>query len=306
MIIVVSLNVHFISATTCCPCTTQIFQCFREYSGGGGSEGIETGDFNNDSKLDLITANSTNDVSLFLGNGAGVFGSPTSYGIGGSLPRAIIVSDFNGDANLDFATSNDTSANITVRYGDGSGGFGLINLYTVKDNVNDPARPFRLTTGDFNHDGRIDIATSNQDGTVSIFDNLGSSFSKRQPNVLVSNGGSLYSIRSADFNGDGWDDLVATRYPLLDAQPVYALLNNHVLGWNISNPTGYGAFESVTSSITGDFDGDGIKDDLVIGAVFQGGEFDQSFHRECQWNSRLNSIAVFLWLLGRRLEGCRF
>lgn len=270
MIIAGSLNIHLVSAITC-PCTSQVFQSFTEYSGGAGSEGIETGDFNNDSKLDLITANSTNDVSLLLGNGAGAFGSPMFYGIGGSLPRAIIVSDFNADGNLDFATSNDTSANITVRYGDGNGGFGLINLYTVKDNVNDPARPFRLTTGDFNHDGRIDIATSNQNGTVSIFDNLGRSFAKRQPNVVMPTIGDLYSIRSADFNGDGWDDLVTTRYPLFDTQPVFIMLNDHLLGWNISRPAGYSAFESVTNSITGDFDGDGIKDDLVIGAVFQGG-----------------------------------
>lgn len=66
---------------------------------GGDFAGLAVGDFNRDGKLDFAVAD--NELQVFLGNGDGTFGVPTSYfeGIGTSSVAAV---DLNGDHKLDW------------------------------------------------------------------------------------------------------------------------------------------------------------------------------------------------------------
>ena len=46
-------------------------------------QSVVVGDFNNDTSLDLAVVNqSSNNVSILLGNGKGMFGTPTNFGVG--------------------------------------------------------------------------------------------------------------------------------------------------------------------------------------------------------------------------------
>ena len=68
---------------------------------------IIAADFNGDGKTDLaVTDGSAGTVIIYLGNGAGGFGSRASYSTNGSDPFGIVAGDFNGDGKIDLAVTN--------------------------------------------------------------------------------------------------------------------------------------------------------------------------------------------------------
>ena len=72
--------------------------------------GTSIGDFNNDAKPDLVTANTTsNNVSVLLGNGDGLFQSAINFPAG-VRPQVVAVGDFNGDAQPDLAVASGSSS----------------------------------------------------------------------------------------------------------------------------------------------------------------------------------------------------
>lgn len=121
---------------------------------------VAVGDFNGDGKLDLATANlGSNNVTVLLGNGMGGFAAATNSPFAaGTGPLPIAVGDFNGDQKLDFATANQGNNNVSVLLGNGMGGFAAA--------TNSPfavgSGPKTVAVGDFNGDGKLDLATANQ------------------------------------------------------------------------------------------------------------------------------------------------
>src|SRR2546421_135048 len=70
---------------------------------------VAVGDFNGDGKADLAVANDSSDtVSVRLGDGAGGFTAAPDVGVG-RQPYSVAVGDFNGDAKADLAVSNFSS-----------------------------------------------------------------------------------------------------------------------------------------------------------------------------------------------------
>jgi hypothetical protein len=139
------------------------------YSTGNGSYScaMAVGDFNNDSRLDIVVANSgTNNVGIFLSDGTGTFSSQITYSTGlDSQPYSVAVLDFDNDTVLDIAVANYGSNSMVVFFGDGNGTFTNQSIF----NTGYDSHPFALVVGDVNNDNVTDvIATNDGYGNIDI------------------------------------------------------------------------------------------------------------------------------------------
>jgi len=95
-----------------------IFGASTNYTTGATTtpDGIYTIDYNNDGKLDIVTANASgNSVCAFTGNGNGTFATAITFTLtGASAPRSVIAADFNGDTKPDLAIANSNSNNVSI------------------------------------------------------------------------------------------------------------------------------------------------------------------------------------------------
>ena len=190
-------------------------------------------DFNGDGKLDFITANqNSNNVSIRLGNGAGGFTSPAVPEIAtDGRPTSVLTADFDRDGKKDFAVrtvaggssqiilSPTATVQIKIDFGNGNGDF-IRRLVVLEGAFEDIGRTLIVFahTGDFDGDGNPDIAVSGPllvanrpqaTGTVTI--GLGDGTGHfRSPVSQVPFDYQVESVASADFNGDGKQDLLAT------------------------------------------------------------------------------------------------
>jgi hypothetical protein len=193
---------------------TGTFPVRKDYATGTFPTSVVVGDFNGDGKVDIATAecgSSSNcgggSVSILLGNGDGTFQSHVDYAVGG-YPLALAVADLNGDGFLDLAVANSNSASgtasgsVSVLFGNGNGTFEPQEVYPAGLNTSS------VVVGDFNGDGQLDFAVTNQaDETVGVYLNQGhGSFS--QPTVFYGAGGFAFETATGDFNSDQKLDLV--------------------------------------------------------------------------------------------------
>jgi FG-GAP-like repeat len=175
------------------------------------------GDLNGDGSIDLVTPNMTcpnqpcgpGSVSVLLGKGDGTLQPYVEYATGVG-PLSVTVGDFNGDGKLDLAVANWGFAfgnTASILLGNGDGTFRPhVDYFTGNG-------PRTLAAGDFNGDGKVDLAVGNTPATVSIL--LGRGDGTFHPHVEYQTAGSSFSIAVADFNGDGRADLAVGTQGLL-------------------------------------------------------------------------------------------
>jgi hypothetical protein len=110
---------------------------------------------------------------MLLGNGDGSFQAHVDYAVGGD-PVAVTVADLNGDGFLDLAVANSNSASgpapgsVSVLFGNGDGTFQAQQVFPAGLRISS------VVTGDFNGDGQLDFAVTNEDDeTVDVYLNQG-------------------------------------------------------------------------------------------------------------------------------------
>ncbi len=167
-------------------------------------------------------------------------------------PRAITLADFNNDGKLDVATVSIASKNISVYLGRALDGvlpfFNYIPLITEADDV-----PYSITTGDFNEDGNLDVATTDPAGTVSVL--LGNGTGRFGAETKFETGSSPVYVTTGDFNSDGNLDLATANG---DAGNVSVLLGNGTGGFRPAMI--FGAGTRPLEVVSGDFNKDGRLD----------------------------------------------
>jgi hypothetical protein len=228
---------------------------------------ILAADLNGDGKPDVV-AGLAGGVAVLLNNGDGTLASPIIYNIGSSGGvLAVAAIDLNQDGKLDIVGFTDNPAGLHIFLNRGNGFF-----------LPDSPLPlgFRaksMATGDFNGDGRVDVAVSYNTNSNGCCQSWNQIFSNQGDGTLAflstfSGPGNAFdccgasALYAADVNGDGLADIVTD-----NGDGSFSVLINQGNG-HIANPSTYTTGAPIVSNYYfADINGDGAID-IVMNEEF--------------------------------------
>jgi len=259
------------------------FSAGGQYVVGAPAMAIAAGDFNEDGYVDVAVATAT-DVRVMLGTAAGGLGAAVSFAAGGQFTD-VLTADFNEDGIADLAATNTSSNNVAVLLGRGSGGVGD-GTFLAAMTFGTATSPVHLAVGDFNEDGRLDLAITNNSSvsnSVSILlgNGVGPVGNGTFPTpVHYPAGSNPYGIATGDFDEDGITDLAVTNSGSDDVSILLGNGSGGVGDGTFAPQVRYAAGNMPRGVVVGDSDGDGIADLLIAAkssdavALLRGGGAD--------------------------------
>jgi hypothetical protein len=228
------------------------------YAVGAAPWCVAVGDFNGDGKLDLAVANhDSSNIGILLGNGDGTFQPMVSYGVLGP-PSSVAVGDLlTTNSYLDLVTASPDFSVSAIEINNGEGIFAppansssIISWPTSNS----------VAVGDFNNDGKLDVAVSGSSGIVGIA--LGNGDGSFTAPATFATGPFSYGVAVGDFNGDGNLDVAVANSAFTGGTTSVSVLLGNGRG-TLAPAVNYAAGCAMSSVAVGDFSHDG-KPDLAL------------------------------------------
>ncbi len=200
-------NLSIFKQTT--PGEFALAQLLGDLTTTGTPVGVETGDFDGDGDLDIVSANDgTSNLTIFAQTDGGSFELATTVG-GVSItpsPTSVTAEDFDGDDDLDLIVTNtvggkDLVVFLQVEPGD----------YRPGPSLGQSSSSRSVATADFDGDGRLDVVIANSFSnnlTVALNSTAGSF----TPGLILGNGSltdAPFRVVLADCDQDGDLDIVS-------------------------------------------------------------------------------------------------
>ena len=180
---------------------------------GQGGTFLLAADLDGDGHVDLATSNQDGSATVLWGHGNGTFDTPASYDVKGHLALGtaqwLVAADLNGDGALDLvvsvigasgASGNDPLAPGQVALLLNKGGRTFADPVFYADRA-----AVAVVAGDFDGDGKVDVASADLDRTMRVF--RGDGKGRLGPSATYAIDGRGVAIAAGDFNGDGVLDL---------------------------------------------------------------------------------------------------
>jgi hypothetical protein len=232
---------------------------------GSSPNSIALVDLNGDGFLDILAPDpSSHSILILWGKPDGTFDAAPLYPVG-AAPASVMIADFNGDGIPDLVTPNQGSSDYSILLGNGDGSFRVLS----RANLGDPTtftRPTAVGVGDFNGDGKPDLAVAVGSPLDRITILLGKGNGTFQAAGNFPAGPDPGSVVVGDFNGDGKLDLAtanSNQTSNTDFGGMTVLLGKG--DGTFRPPVSYDAGVRPYAVVAGDFNGDGILD-LAVGA----------------------------------------
>ena len=275
-------------------------------------------DLNGDGKSDILVLYTGGSVDggpaqpgafqVWIGDGKGNFKQTTNLVTPAADNASYAIGDFNGDGLPDIAYTDSSSAGdggenaLTIYLNQGNGAF-KESLHETSD-----GHPGAVETGDFNHDGKIDLAylTGSIKGSYQAYGlhyAFGNGNGTFQPDKVYVLDSAPTNMLAADFNHDGRTDLEVGLEPKSNSKGQYlpgqerrfaTLLSKQTEGFYWLSSVDYWPDPIVPIALK-DYNGDGTIDMLyysINGYAIYPGKSDYTFGDSIALPSGLNNPFV--------------